>query len=655
MSKTKIPSDWIEKIRKTINLVDVIGESVVLKRSGVNHVGLCPFHAERSPSFSVNESKQLYHCFGCKAGGDAFSYMQELHGLSFREAIEELAERGQLKLPTELLGSEGEGEEARERQKQEQLAYKLNRFAAAFYRAHLEKDSKAQAYLRDRKVSELLSRNFYVGVSPGSSSEALALHLQGAKAPLSVAEKLGLIRPSKMQARSQTGYFDLFRNRVVFPILNTRGKVSGFGGRIFTEESGPKYLNSPDSPVFQKSKLAFGLFQAQKHIREADETILVEGYFDVLALHEAGFENTVAVCGTSLTREHIRIFQRFGKQITVLFDGDHAGRDAMERAMVTGLEVGVAIRGALLPDGLDPDDVLNQGEEGKEKLRHVHAAAQPILDLKISELTSLAQGGAEGQTEAVKKVAAWLNLYQDPVGKQVRVEQVQKEWGISQAVLQQALRGAPENQRTSASLGKAGPQKIEIRGRPQVPSQIPSQIHSNPPKIKVTLNRSEEQQRAFPPVSEGERFLFEAFLQWEHFSHLFEDVSPNLPPELGFWGLFEHPHLKDWVKKMVSTPGFPDDFHDISTSLVGPGIIPQLRSIIAQCLLRKQPVASADEVQRALGKANLKSWARFSQNLRAAINEAERQSDREQQIRLMQEYLDVQRKMKEFKAFHEEV
>jgi DNA primase len=431
LKSRKLSSEFLAQVKGAHDILQIIGEHVVLRKAGREYVGLCPFHSERSGSFYVNSDKQLYHCHGCHASGDLFKFVQEIHGVGFFEAVRELAERARISLPKEW-GSDGAGltpeqQKARD-QKLEKIALsaKLNRFVAEFYFQNLKKSALAGEYLQKRGLNSDLIREFYVGYA-SRDWDLLAQHLNEKKAPIPLAEELGLIRASTRQAirPGEAGHFDLFRNRIIFPIIDTRGRVVGFGGRTLPGgaegDSGPKYLNSTDSLLFKKSKIAYGLFQAQKHIREKDETILVEGYFDVVALHAAGFKNAVATCGTALTPEHLDLLRRFGSKITVLFDADAAGEAATVRAMELGLDHGVVLHSAQLPAGKDPDEILfdlstgRARPEGQSEMSEILRHSHPILDRMIDHVLSPQNlKNAEDRAQALRQVATWLLKLKDP-------------------------------------------------------------------------------------------------------------------------------------------------------------------------------------------------------------------------------------------------
>lgn len=634
MTRRRASADYLQKIRDSINLIEIVGEHVVLRKTGANHVGLCPFHSERTPSFSVSETKQLYHCYGCKKGGDLFSFVMEIHGIGFPEAIEELSDRAKLPFPKEW-DSDGAGHdpevEKRRAAAREKLAtaYKLNRFAAAFYRAQLPENSNATSYFHNRGVGEELQKAFYLGAAP-SSWDVLSRYLVTKEAPLSVALELGLIRPSTRapgRAAEGPGYFDLFRNRAIFPILDMRGRVAGLGGRTLPGgDENPKYLNSPESLVFQKSKLVFGLYQAQKHIREKDEVILVEGYFDVLALHAAGFQNVVASCGTALTVEHLAVFRRLASKITILFDGDQAGVEATERAMEQGLGQGLVLYGALIPGGADPDEILfdtSTGEtlpQGQRQMSEILAGASPLLDARIDAELQLASKGPEARTLALKKIGGWLARFTDPIGREVRLQQVEKQMKVTRDLMKKAMSGALGREFSTKKTSESGESALEKR-------------------------------KAVKRVSRADLALLRGFLKSQEFQDLFLEIRGKLPPEASVSELFEDEELRKWVEPIQELLGSPRDFTAEHFSLLDEDISSQVRSVLTETLVDDAQAVSREDFKMILDRALAYAWARFSQRIKEALERAEAKKDAGLQSRLMKEYLDVQRKMKEFNSF----
>ncbi len=650
----KFPPDLLQKIRDSVSILEVVGEHVVLRKTGANYVGLCPFHSERSPSFSVSESKQLYHCYGCKKGGDLFSFVMEIHGIGFPEAIEELAERARIQLPRELSsGGSGEGADPEEQKRREahrektSTAYKLNRFVAAFYHQNLSKFPQAHRYLYARGVGDEWQRSFYLGAaSPGWDS--LTQYLVAKKAPLPLAIELGLIKPStKGASPGGPGYFDLFRNRVMFPILNLRGKVAGFGGRTLPSENpdadssdgGPKYLNSSESFLFAKSKLAYGLYQAQKHVREKDEVILVEGYFDVLALHAAGFQNVVASCGTALTPDHLAVFRRFASRITLLFDGDKAGVAATERAMELGLQHGLVLNGAVMPEGLDPDEILFDQEngaskpEGQAQMRDILEKARPLLDVRMEEAISQARQSPEARTQSIKRMAGWLTQFKDPVGREVRLDWLQGQLGVSRELLQQAMGGgsAPRPQRNSPVASRLSPTsgrpQAKALGRPSGPSG---------------------------KLSAGEKVLLAGLAKGGECSVAFTQAMEKLPAQLTLADLFDYGPAQELVRQAGRSEDEKGGIRLSQSLLTEASLDSQVRSILTEAWVGGETPFAVRDFQVALDRAIVRLWARFSQRIKTALAEAEAKKDAGLHSQLMKEYLDVQRKMKEFNSFYDE-
>ncbi|MBU6374584.1 MAG: DNA primase [Bdellovibrionales bacterium] len=636
-----------QELRNRLSILDVVGEHVVLRKSGANHMGLCPFHSERSPSFTVNESKQMFHCFGCKKGGDLITFVMEIHGLGFMEALEELAERAKMALPRELAGAGSKDDPERAKMREEerekvQTALKLNRFAAAFYRERLSQIPEAQAYFRKRGIDPLaaqgIARNFYLGASPGGW-DGLARHLSQAKAPLGLAQELGLIRSSQ---RGQ-GHFDMFRSRAMFPILDLRGKVVAFGGRTIPElsvatstgdgkeekEAGPKYLNSSESFVFRKGKVAYGLFQAQKHIRESDEIILVEGYFDVLGLHAGGFENAVATCGTALTPDHLHVFKRLGSRVVLLFDSDRAGEEATDRAMELGLQHGWVLYGATLPKGVDPDEVIFDRDtgaplsDGRDRMRDILKASQPLIDVRMGEAVKAASGGPEALSLSIKKIAGWLKMFSDPVGREVRIRSASQALGVEPRLL--------------ASSAGITLQAESVRGRPQPKPMV------GPPQAGSSLVWGKQEQ-----------VVLRGLVWGKEFSEVLAQGRAQLPPGMGIWELFEHPEARQWVERVSIDPKVLENFRSAPETSISEVGSRQVLTTITEALFCQEAPHRLEDFQRAVKRQIGRAWARFSQHVKKSLAAAEANQDAELQAKLMQEYIDVQRKIKEFTSFYDE-
>jgi DNA primase len=359
-------STWVDdpvgEVRRRADIVEVISESVVLKRSGRNYLGLCPFHGERTPSFNVNPERQIFRCFGCGEGGDVFSFVMKSGHLTFPEALKQLADRYGVALPD------------RRPEDDDKAALKeANELATDFYvrmLQHEEIGAKARAYLEERGVDAALQARFKLGYAP-PHWDALYRYLLEKKIPAAIQEKAALVRPRQ----SGSGHYDYFRNRVIFPITSEAGHVVGFGARAIEPGDEPKYLNSPETALYHKGNLLYGLNVARDAIKAKDEAILMEGYMDVITAHLFGFTNAVGVLGTALTPAQARALLRFtpGKRVVLAFDADRAGQAAAERGLSTLSDVttgvGLEVRVLAVPEGKDPDAYLRQsGAEAFEQL-----------------------------------------------------------------------------------------------------------------------------------------------------------------------------------------------------------------------------------------------------------------------------------------------
>jgi DNA primase len=346
-----IPDEKIEEVRAAADIVDVVGDYVQLKRSGSSFKGLCPFHSEDTPSFNIDPDKNLYHCFGCGAGGDVFKFVQEIEGVGFLEGVRLLADRYGIPLPEE----EADPEAANER---ESILHAL-RFAARFFYRQLTQTDRGRPalnYLRERGYTPRTIKEFGLGYAP-DEWDALLTAAQEEQIDTGVLEKAGLI----IERNDGSGYYDRYRGRIIFPIFSHIGKVLAFAGRILDPEGDrdqPKYINSPETDVYHKKKVLYGLHQAKRSIRQTNEVLLVEGYTDVISLSQAGIENVVASSGTALTEEQVKTLHRYAKRVLLLYDADEAGGRATMRGMDRVLEQGMGAYAVELPEGDDPDDYV---------------------------------------------------------------------------------------------------------------------------------------------------------------------------------------------------------------------------------------------------------------------------------------------------------
>jgi len=359
-----IPRETIEEVRQLADVVEVVGQTVALKKTGNHFSGLCPFHKERSPSFKVFPESQNFHCFGCDEGGSVFDFIMKIESVTFPEALRILADRVGVTVP-----------DGRDRSDEDRLTgevYETLELAARFYEAQLSKDADnaGLTYLRKRGMDKETTTRFRLGWVPDGWENLIrgvSRHRDGA-----ALERAGLAIQGK-----RGGHYDRFRARVIYPIVGSAGRVVGFGGRAVADVE-PKYLNTPETVVYRKSRVLYGLREARSAIRQEGRVLVVEGYMDVLALHQAGVSNAVATCGTSLTEEHGRILARHAPEIVFVFDGDSAGLRAALKGFETLLKSGASVRAVPLPDGADPDDVVRA--EGAGPFRERCEKGQDLVD-----------------------------------------------------------------------------------------------------------------------------------------------------------------------------------------------------------------------------------------------------------------------------------
>ena len=450
----RIPEEIIQEIRDRTDIVEVISGYVSLKRSGANHQGLCPFHSEKTPSFNVNSPRQIFHCFGCGVGGNVFSFLMQLEGLSFPEAVRRLGEKVGVEVPEEQLSPA----EEKHRQELDTLA-RINEVAAEFYHQVLlgaEEGAPGRRYLRQRGYDAETVRTYQLGFAP-ERWEALATHLkEKGFDPELVRDKTGLTRAGK----EGRGDYDLFRKRLLFPIHDLRGQVVAFGGRVL-DDSLPKYINSPESPLYNKSRILFGLHQAREAIRREGCAIIVEGYFDQMALFRAGVTNAVATCGTALTGEHGKLLKRYADRVLLLFDQDKAGQAATFRSMEVLLPAGLSVAVVTLGEGEDPDSFL--AARGEEAMAARLAAARPVLDY-FSDVSLAQHGdGAEGKARAIEQILDKFSLLNSDIERDLYLKALAERTGLDEVTLRRKIVSAPA--RRGAPSPQAPTPPVPVRPR----------------------------------------------------------------------------------------------------------------------------------------------------------------------------------------------
>ncbi|MCK4590479.1 MAG: DNA primase, partial [Candidatus Latescibacteria bacterium] len=431
----RIPEETIEEIRERTDIVELVSEYVSLKKRGKNYFGLCPFHTEKTPSFSVNSEKQIYHCFGCKTGGNAFSFLMETQKISFLEAVRILAERAGVSLPEPR--SEGK------KDKTNDLLYQANEFAQKYFHHLLLKDNraeKARAYLKGRLISENIVQEFGLGYSPSDWDGLLKVAAQRSISG-AVLEKSGLAIK-----RDDGGFYDRFRDRIMFPIQDRSGRTVGFGARTLEDSQEPKYLNSPETPIYQKSFVLYGLRQARDAIRKAERAIVVEGYTDLLRLVEAGIGNVVASSGTALTKGQAGLLSRYSHRITLVYDADLAGSAAAFRGIDVLLEAGLGVDIVSLPEGYDPDSFVR--EKGGEAFQDLLGQAKEILDYKLETLAKTQDlTTVEGKREAIAQLVETTLRIKDEIKRDLIVRQIVERLNTDEKAVHREMARQKKQQR----------------------------------------------------------------------------------------------------------------------------------------------------------------------------------------------------------------
>jgi len=428
---------FAERVKQQADIVRVIGEYVRLKKTGQNFTGLCPFHQEKTPSFAVHPVKQIYHCFGCGAGGDVFKFVMELEKSTFPEAIRTVAEKCGIAIPKPR---ERSPEERLENQQRSALV-EMHRESAAFFQRQLHESPEGKvafAYLEDRGLDRESMKRFGLGYAP-SAGDALLRHLKS-KYP----EKL--LEPSGLFSRDQSGrLYDRFRRRIMFPISNESAKVIAFGGRAMGDDM-PKYLNSPETPIYSKSNVLYHVDRAKEALRQNDFAILVEGYMDAIAVARAGLANVVASCGTSLAEPQIKLLGRFTRRVIVNYDPDTAGQVATERSLTLLLEKEFDVRVLALPGRADPDKFLK--EQGADAYRKLLAQAPPYLDYLIGRARQMDRSTTAGKVAALNFLMPYVQRLPNRLLRSEWATRIASQLRVDEPVLRESLRRAAAERRS---------------------------------------------------------------------------------------------------------------------------------------------------------------------------------------------------------------
>ncbi|MFQ5949210.1 MAG: DNA primase, partial [Nitrospiria bacterium] len=474
MNPKRVPDQLIETIRDRNDLIAVVSEYLPLKRSGQNYTGLCPFHHEKTPSFVVSPSKQIFHCFGCGVGGSLFQFLMKMEGISFPEALHRLAEKGGIPLPTR-----GDGHKTDQAKQEADAIYQLNEAIAAYFHKNLRERPEgagALAYLHGRGITPATIKAFSIGFAlPGYDN---LLKVFGKRFPVSLLEKAGLISKksgSSSPSRGKEGFFDRFRRRILFPIRTLRGEVAGFGGRVL-DDSLPKYMNTPETTVFTKRKHLFGINHAKG--KGIHSLIIVEGYLDAVMAHQAGIPNVAATLGTALTRDHLNLIRRVAEKVVLIFDPDEAGIRAVLRAAPLFLERGVAASVVSLPAGEDPDLYIRKN--GKERFLQKVSEGEMLIDFSISKLVeAFPSKTIDDKKKIVEEIFPLIRRLKSHIEQSHYLKRLSDELAIKEEDLRKDFAERPD----AAGAG------VACRNREAASQPSRSEADSPPPKAEEVIAR----------------------------------------------------------------------------------------------------------------------------------------------------------------------
>lgn len=620
-SKMRIPEDKIEEIRSSVDIVDYINQFVSLKRVGKNYVGLCPFHAEKTPSFTVSPDKQLYHCFGCGAGGNVFNFVMQYEKVSFFEAVKRIAE---------FIGIELPKPERKDRwiETEFEELYEANRFAEEFFVKSLLKTSegkKAMEYLYKRGVNDATIAKFGIGYSP-EQWDALVQHAIKQGFSLELLEKVGVIIK-----KEDGSYYDRFRGRIIFPIFSITGRIIAFGGRrLKDDENIPKYINSPETKIYTKSKVLYGLYQGRDSIRKKGYAILVEGYMDCISLFQAGVENVVASGGTALTEEQVRLISNYTNTIYFIYDADSAGAKAMMRGIDLILAQGIDVYIVNLPEGEDPDSFIKKHPVSEfDKLIE---NAVNFVEFKASTYQKLGKlDDPNVKVKAIRSIVESISKIPDALKRSVFIREISSKYKIPEQVL---------NAELEVAILKSGKEttKKEVNSQVQTEGSIILKFKSIP---------AEERDLAKILLEADEvvlRFIFEYIkltdLTSDYVKAIYQKVYKAFEELQGTKGRQKTDIINELLNEAES-----DDFRSFLTNVV------LSKYEISRFWSLKDFSDEEDEIEElwkavddVLTKFYLRKIQKIEQNLTEEIKKAEISGDDEKLSMLLSKKSDVGRK-----------
>ena len=487
-----VPREKIHDVLDRTNIVEIVKRHVELKRAGTGSwKGLCPFHGEKTPSFHVNETRQYFYCFGCHEKGDAITFLTKIEQRPFMDVLHDLAAAAGVDLDVRPL-SPAERQARQRAESERERMYRAMELAAAFFEEQYASPAgaAARAYVDKRGIGPVVRERFRVGYAP-ARWDALSSHLQAHKIPASDLELLGLV------GQNERGRYDFFRDRVMLPVIDRQKRVIGFGGRLLDPEAKDrKYVNSPESPLFHKKESLYGLHAALDAIRRSNTAVIVEGNFDVLALHQAGIEEAVAPMGTALTPEQVSTIGKLARSVTVVFDGDAAGQRAAAKAIPLFVDADVDGRLARMPAGIDPDDYVRTREDGPAAFKRLVEGARPMLDQFIQD--SASEATIDGRVAALDRVAELLVRVKNQTKRELYAGQLAGVLGLASHQVTRALREA---------ANKANRQAPQQAAAAPEPVAAPAKLSAEELQVLVLLARYPELLRTAEASRAGELLI----------------------------------------------------------------------------------------------------------------------------------------------------
>jgi len=535
----QIPQEIVDQVRFASDVVDVVSGYLTLRRKGQSHFGLCPFHKEKTPSFSVNPELQIFHCFGCGAGGNVFTFIMKMEGMTFPEAVKLLAKQAGIALP--------EDAENFDEYREKEALYFANNLAANFFQQNIKTDAAAQArrYLGERGISAEEFETFGIGFAP-NGWDGLLKHAAEKSVKAELLHKAGLVIK-----KDDGHYYDRFRGRITFAIRNLTGQVVGFGARRIINDNSPKYINSPETEIYQKRFILYGLQSAREQIRSSDQVIIVEGYTDVTSLYRANIRNVVATSGTSLTEEHARVLRRYTSNAVLLYDADSAGAAAALRGADILLENGMEVKIAVMPTGLDPDEFART--KGEEETRRLLTAATPLMEFKVNRFEYESRYGSSSQkASATRDILASVAKVNDPIRRSFLVRDLAARLNLQESALWDDIQKISRQnrfRRDSNESTQVAPDKFFLTSKGTAELGLLQVAMRHPELISAVLKNLKIDDIAHTEI----RALFQNFqannvdpLTFKPGTYLTALQDHTLASQLSALMLQENPHPKPW-------------------------------------------------------------------------------------------------------------